>query len=415
MNVLFIHPNFPAQFLYLSMYFAQELGHNVVYLTNNTNNNSISKVQLAVYKRDEWPFKEGGPQPKIKLYEEAVMDGVAVARALIELRDTHKYKPDIIVAHTGWGSTLFAKDIYPEVPLVGYFEWYYKSRGSDVCFWKDEQLPPGEAMRIRMLNSHHLVNLIHTDVRFTPTKWQRDQFPEEFRDTIEVVHEGVDVEFCSPDHNAKMVVPKKELDLSDVEQCITYVSRGFEPYRGFPQFMDAIRIVLKERPNVHVVIIGQDQVCYGAKHRTGKGYKVVEEEKGGYDKERVHFIGHATRDVYQQVLRASTVHVYLTRPFVLSWSMLEAMSFECALVASATPPVEEVVTDNVNGLLASFREPKHIASRIMELLDDKELRTRLGKAARELMVQKYDRRDLTKKQANLVYKALNLPLDKIKR
>ena len=412
MNFLFLHPNFPGQYLQLSRYLGHTGRHNVMFLSAGTNGSRLQGVQVGIYKPKRKATK--GVHHYIKTAEEAVLDGQAVIRALDALRGKG-FVPDVIVGHTGWGSTLFAKDMYPNVPLIGYFEWYYSARGADVYYWPDEEPSMDDKMRIRMMNSHHLVNLQACDVRYTPTQWQKSQFPDEYRDSMRVLHEGIETDYFHPMTGAKLKLPRVNLDLTEAEEIVTYVSRGFEPYRGFPQFMDAIRIVLKERPNVHVVIIGQDQVCYGAKHRTGKGYKVVEEEKGGYDKERVHFIGHATRDVYQQVLRASTVHVYLTRPFVLSWSMLEAMSFECALVASATPPVEEVVKDNVNGLLVSFREPKHIASRIMELLDDKELRMRLGKAARELMVQKYNRRDLTKKQANLVYKALNLPPEQIKR
>lgn len=414
MKVLIIHPNFPGQFVYLSMYLAQELKEDVVFLTEQTNNNSIQNVTTAKYPKDEWPFPKDGPQPKLKVFEEAILEGISATRAMEELKNKHNYKPDVIVSHTGWGSTLFAKDVWPDVPIVGYFEWFYRSKDSDAYFWKDEIPPLGDAMRIRMMSSHHLVNFMHTDIRFAPTKWQRDQFPEELRKYIEVVHEGVDTEFCSPLEGAKMVVPNKKLDLSDVPEIITYVSRGFEPYRGFPQFMDTLRIVLKKRPKAHVVVIGADKVCYGSEHKSGKTFKTLEEEKGGYDKERVHFVGHCDRESYQQILRASTVHIYLTRPFILSWSCLEAMSFGIPLVASATPPVEEVVVDNENGLLANFREPRHIANKVIELLDNKELRERLGKNARETILKNYDKKDMVIKQVNMIYKALSLPKSKIK-
>ncbi len=414
MKILIIHPNFPGQFVYLASYLAQDLKADVVFLTEQTNNNSIKNLTTAKYIKDKWPFPKEGPSPKIKVFEEAVIEGISATRAMEELKNKHNYKPDVIVAHTGWGSTLFAKDVWPDVPIVGYFEWFYRSKKSDAYYWADEVAPLGDAMRIRMMSSHHLVNFMHTDIRFAPTKWQRDQFPEELRQYVEVVHEGVDTEFCSPLEGAKMVVPEKKLDLSDAEEVITYVSRGFEPYRGFPQFMDAIRIVLKKRPKAHVVIIGSDKVCYGANDPSGKGFKTIEEEKGGYDKNRVHFVGHCDRISYQQILRASTLHVYLTRPFILSWSCLEAMSFGIPMVASATPPVEEVIADNETGLLANLRQPEHIAQKIIEALNNKELRDRLGHNAREFVLKNYDKNDMVIKQMDLIYKALNLTKDRIK-
>ena len=170
--------------------------------------------------------------------------------------------------------------------------------------------------------------------------------------------------------------------------------------------MEAIRIVLGRRKKTHVVLVGMDRTCYGAQPPKGKTWKGIEEERGGYDKERVHFVGHLNRLDYQKVLQASTVHVYLTRPFVLSWSMIESMSFGCALVGSKTPPVEEVVVDGENGLLANFRQPEHIAQRIEELLDDPALRARLGKAARETVLARYNTNDRVKELANLIYGAM---------
>ena len=189
-------------------------------------------------------------------------------------------------------------------------------------------------------------------------------------------------------------------------EFISYVSRGFEPIRGFDKFMDAIRIVLQHRPNTHVVLAGNDMVCYGNKSADGKTYKEIEEENGGYDKERVHFVGSLNRGDYKNLLQASSCHVYLTRPFVLSWSMLEVMSFGLPLVASATPPVMEVVEDGVNGLLAEFRSPQHIAKRIEEMLEDRAMAKRLGKAARQTIMERYDLIHCMRQTEELLYRAL---------
>ena len=404
MNLLIMHPNFPAQFLYLAQYFARSPRNRVVFLTKETNGNRLKNVTIVGYKPKREPTQ--GVHPYVRPMEQAVLDGQATLRAAVSMQEKIKFRPDVIIGHTGWGSTLYMKDIYPEVPLIGYFEWYYHAKDSDMAWWPDEKPSIDDMLRLRTLNAHHLVNLQACDVRYTPTQWQKSQFPLMYQEGMHVIHEGVDVDFCRPNPGAKLVLKDKGLDLSDAEEIITYVSRGFEPYRGFPQFMEAIRIVLGRRKKTHVVLVGMDRTCYGAQPPKGKTWKGIEEERGGYDKERVHFVGHLNRLDYQKVLQASTVHVYLTRPFVLSWSMIESMSFGCALVGSKTPPVEEVVVDGENGLLANFRQPEHIAQRIEELLDDPALRARLGKAARETVLARYNTNDRVKELANLIYGAM---------
>ena len=404
MNLLIMHPNFPAQFLYLAQYFARSPRNRVVFLTKETNGNRLKNVTIVGYKPKREPTQ--GVHPYVRPMEQAVLDGQATLRAAVSMQEKIKFRPDVIIGHTGWGSTLYMKDIYPEVPLIGYFEWYYHAKDSDMAWWPDEKPSIDDMLRLRTLNAHHLVNLQACDVRYTPTQWQKSQFPPMYQEGMHVIHEGVDVDFCRPNPGAKLVLKDKGLDLSDAEEIITYVSRGFEPYRGFPQFMEAIRIVLGRRKKTHVVLVGMDRTCYGAQPPKGKTWKGIEEERGGYDKERVHFVGHLHRLDYQKVLQASTVHVYLTRPFVLSWSMIESMSFGCALVGSKTPPVEEVVVDGENGLLANFRQPEHIAQRIEELLDDPALRARLGKAARETVLARYNANERVKELTNLIYGAM---------
>ena len=406
-NILFIHPNFPAQFWHLSQALAQ-MGNRVMYLTKQTNGNKIAGVQVALYKAKREPSKT--QHPWLKPVEEAIIDGESVASALVQLRDKIHFTPDVIVAHTGWGSTLFCKDVYPKVPVVGYFEWYYNAYGGDAAFFPNESVSLDDAMRIRTRNTFHLLNLASCDVRFTPTQWQRHQFPEKWQEDMKVIHEGVDTEFCRPHPGRKLVLPARgdrpALDLSKCEEIVTYVSRGLEPYRGCPQFISAVSLLLKRRPKLHVVIVGADKSCYGTPPAKDKTWRQAMDEKVKYDKKRVHFVGHLLRPEYQTVLQASTVHVYFTRPFILSWSCLEAMSFGCALVGSKTPPVEEVVEDGKNGLLANFRSPQHLAMRVEELLDNPELRKRLGKAARETVLERYDARECVKKQIDMIFEAL---------
>ena len=400
MNILFLHPNFPAQFLHLAMHLAREPRHRIFFLTKETNGSQLQNVTVGVYKEKREATK--GIHHYVKPFEEAVLEGQAVVRAMAGLKEKADFVPDVVVGHTGWGSTLFVKELYPKVPLVGYFEWYYRAFGSDVGYWPDEKVSEDDQMRIRCLNATPLVAFQSCDACYTPTRWQRDQFPGAMRECLQVAHEGVDTEFACPQPGRKFVLPRASLDLSEAEEVVTYLSRGFEPYRGFPQFMDTVRILLARRPKCHVVIAGVDRNCYGPGLKDTT-WKQVEEKKGGYDKSRVHFTGHLAREEYQMLLQSSDVHVYLTRPFVLSWSMVEAMSAGCCLVASKTPPVEEVVEDGVNGLLANFRQPTHIAQRIEEALEDAELRKRLGKAARETALERFDKRDCVRRQLNMIY------------
>lgn len=402
MNILLVHPNCPGQFVYLAPFLAKDPKNKVIFLTKS-NTVNMPQVQIGLYKTTRAVTQ--GVHGYLPPMEEAVLEGQAVFRAAYALKE-QGFVPDVILGHTGWGSLLYLKDLYPEVPIIGYFEWYYHALHSDAQWWKDEKMDINDILRVRTKNAHHLLSLEACDVGYTPTAWQHEQFPAVYKPMLKVLHDGVDTKFLCPNDQTKLVLEDIALDLSKCEEIVTYVSRGFEAYRGFPQFMDAIRILLQRRPKAHVVIVGNDRTCYGAKAGDGKSYKEIEVEKGGYDEARVHFVGPRHRKDYLKVLQASNAHVYLTRPFVLSWSMLEAMAVGCPLVASATPPVEEVVEDGVNGLLANFRSPEHIALRIEELLDDRTLAKRLGEKARETILARYELNRQLNKQLNLIYSQL---------
>ena len=407
MNIFILHPSFPAQYLNIAPYLAMNPNNKVYFLSKeNSIKTNLRGVTLALYKKpseeaEKWA-KTCGP---LRPAAEAVLEGQAVVKALEWMANEKNVKPDVIIAHTGWGSTLYCKDIYPDVPIMGYFEWYYKTLDSDSFWWPDEIPQMTNKVSIRTRNAHHLLNLELCDVGVTPTEWQYAQIPDIFKPKIKIIHEGIDTDFCSPDPDGR----KPALDLDDIDlhlpegtEIITYVARGFEMYRGFPYFMDALRLVLQRRPNAHAILVGKDRICYGAQLKD-TSYQKIEEEKGGYDTNRVHFVGLRNRGDYRKILRSSSCHVYLTRPFVLSWSFLEAMSFACPIVGSKTPPVQEVMEDNVNGLLAEFRSPYHIARRMEEILDDKELSARLGKKARETILDRFELHKCMRKQEDLMY------------
>ena len=396
MRVLFLHSNFPAQYRQVAVALAKDPSNQVVFGTKNR------EVNLpGIYKAIFEPSRD--PHPKTHHYvrplESAVLHGQAVFKLTEQLK-AQGFVPDVICGHSGWGPTLFVKDAFPATPLLCYFEYFYHARGSDADFDKTEPLSINDMARIRIKNAPILIDLYTCDWGLSPTHWQKSQFPREFHSTISVLHDGVDTEYFKPKPGARLVLPN--LDLSDVDELVTYVARGMEPYRGFPQFIETIAYVQERRPNCHVVIVGADRVCYGKFLPDGNSYKSLMLKKVPLDLSRVHFTGTLPYEQYFQVLQASSVHIYLTKPFVLSWSMLEAMSTGCLVVGSDTAPVTEVIRDGENGLLVDFFSPKKIADRIDEVLDHPTQMAEIRAKARETVLERYALADLLPQHIQLI-------------
>ncbi|MEA5509715.1 glycosyltransferase family 4 protein [Crocosphaera sp. UHCC 0190] len=385
MQILFLHPNFPAQFRHLATELAKNPKNRVVFGTKRKEG-QIQGVVKAIYT----PSREARPETHhyVRPLENAVLQGQAVYRIAEQLK-SQGFVPDVVYGHSGWGPTLFIKDIFPKAELLCFFEWFYHAHGTDADFDPKEPLNADAEAKIRIKNSPILTDLYSCDRGLSPTYWQREQFPPEFHSKITVRHDGVDTDYFKPIPGAKLVLNDKKLDLSEVEEIVTYVGRGMEPYRGFPQFMEAVSILLKRRPNCHVVIVGEDRVAYGRSLPDGKTYKQLMLETFSYDLSRLHFTGSLPYSEYLKVIQASSVHVYLTRPFVLSWSMLEAMSTGCVILGSNTPPVQEVIEDGVNGLLVDFFAVDRIVERIEEVLEHPDKMAKLRVKARETVQERY--------------------------
>jgi len=315
LRILFLHNNFPAQFGVFGQYLAKE-GWDVLYGTQRKDA-ALPGVKVFHYE----PHRQATEKihPYAVNYEQALINGQAVVRAAISLKKK-SYAPDIVMAHSGWGPGLFVKDVWPDTKYVGYFEWYYQADAPDVAFLSDGKKEIDAQLRARARNAAILTDIVACDAAISSTEFQKAQFPACLQDKLTVMHDGIDTEYYAPKKGAKLNLPG--LDLSDADEIITYVARGMEPYRGFPEFMKALEIVLKERPGAHAVIVGEDRVAYGAKLPEGDSYKKRALKECDLDWDRVHFTGLLPRGQYRQVLQASTVHVYLTIPFVLSWSML---------------------------------------------------------------------------------------------
>lgn len=390
MRILFLHPNFPAQFRHLATALAQDPTNQVVFGTMREEG-SLPGVQKVIYT----PSREVNPQTHhyLRTTEGAVLQAQAVYRVSQQLK-AQGFIPDVVYGHSGWGPMMFIKDIFPKARLHGYFEWFYHARGSDSDFDPAEPLDADTEVRIRMKNLPILNDLYSCDVGLTPTQWQRQQFPPEFHSKLKVLHDGIDTQFFRPDPAVKLTLPELGLELSAADEVITYATRGMEPYRGFPQVMEAVSLIQQRRPHCHVVIAGEDRVAYGKKRADGKTYKQHMLETLPFDLSRLHFTGLLPYSQYLQLLQVSSAHLYLTRPFVLSWSMLEAMATSCVVIGSSTPPVEEIIQDGKNGLLVDFFSPSAIADRVDEVLDHPHRMQALREQARKTIVQHYNLPDL---------------------
>ena len=391
MKILFVHQNFPGQYKHLAAHFARNPKHQVVSIGERKDERQVSLKGM----RHLWYDKPKGANPTTHLYlqgiEGAVRRGQAVVRTCLELRKGG-FVPDVICAHPGWGEALYLKEVFPEAKLLNFYEFYYGARGSDLGF--DPEFPTSfdDRFKVPTRNATHLLSLASGDWGVSPTHWQREQFPPVWRAMISVVHDGIETRLVKPDPRAVLKLEKQRLELSRKDEVITYVSRNLEPYRGFHTFMRALPEILKRRPRATVLIIGGDEVSYGRKPTKGKTWREVmmAEVGGALDMSRVHFTGKVPYGQFLQLLQISSVHVYLTVPFVLSWSLLEAMAAGCLIVASGTQPVREAMDDGVNGLLVDFLSPAQVAARVEEALVNQDRLQPLRERARQTVVERYD-------------------------
>ena len=397
MRILFVHNNFPGQYARIVRYLKD---HRDVDMRSGS---LASNKQPALIKQIGYtPHREARKDihPALRYTETSVIRGQAAYTAFLPAKKSG-WNPDVILAHSGFGDGLFLKDLWPQAKYIPYLEWYYHTYGSDASFL-DHGAPktPDVELKIRMKNTAILHDLAAMDWGQCPTAFQKSQFPALFRDRISVLHDGVDTDYFSPDEEATFSVGEHVFRKGD--PVVTYIARGMEPYRGFPEFMEAVAILQKTRPEAHVIIIGEDKVAYGAKRQDGKTYKEWALENLSLDESHIHFLGRQPLRTLRDVLRISAAHVYLTVPFVLSWSMMEAMSAGALIVGSDTDPVREIITDGENGLLVPFFEPEALATRLAGVLADPSRYTPLRERARALMLERYDMNDLTKKYFNLI-------------
>lgn len=394
-HILFIHQNFPGQFRHL----APALELNSKYTVSAMTMKNVVEAEWQGVRICPYSVQRGSCpdiHPWLSDFETKTIRAEACFRAALSMKQDG-YKPDVIIAHPGWGESLFLKEIWPESRLGIYCEFFYPSKGVDVEF--DPEFPlkdPGDSCRMRLKNLNNIMHFDISDGAISPTKWQASTYPMPFRDSIAVVHDGIDTDAVRPDESVELFL-NSDIRLTVRDEIITFVNRNLEPYRGYHIFMRALPEILKRRPKARVLIVGGDGVSYGAAPEGGKSWKqiFIEEIRSQIedsDWRRVHFLGNVSYQHFIALLQLSSVHVYLTYPFVLSWSLLEAMSAGCAIVASDTQPVHEAISHDVTGRLVDFFDFKALASEVCFLLDDENARKRLGRAARAHAVLNYDLR-----------------------
>ncbi len=380
MRYLFVHQNFPAQFLHLLRHLRGQAAHDIVFITE-ANDNVIAGVRKLVYQMPRGASDE--THADAREFELATLRAEIVGRMAANLRRLD-FKPDIIIGHHGWGELLNIRDAFPDTPLLGYYEFFYRTHGLDVDYDPEFPTRPDSFARIRAKNAVNLLALTNGGHGQTPTLFQQATYPAWARRGITVLPEGVDLAACRPAPALRRdTVRIGDIAVGPQERLVTYVARNLEPYRGFHTMMRALPALLRARPDLRVIMVGGDEVSYGARLAEGtwRGHMLAE-LGGAIDPRRVHFPGKVDYATYLRLLQRSDVHVYLTYPFVASWSLREALACGCTVVGGNTPPVQEFITDGENGLLTPGLDPRALAARVLEVLEDRRLARRLGAAAR---------------------------------
>jgi glycosyltransferase involved in cell wall biosynthesis len=390
-KILFIHPNFPGQFLHLARRLVAS-GNEVVGLGEAGNlkrqARMVPGVKLVGYSLKERTSKT---HHYARLFEDSTVRAQATLQLCLNLKK-EGFRPDVIAGHTGWGDLLFLREVFPEARICGYFEYYYRPEGADIGF--DPEFPHSldNRLEVRMKNATALLTWPECDAHWTPTCWQASLFPAELQKNLHIQHEGIDTQKLRPDPEAKVRLADGA-KFHGGEEILTFVNRGMEPYRGLHIFLRALPEILARRPQARVLLIGRaGETPYGNQPRSGGSWQdsLLHEAGDRIDRSRVHFLGRVPHEAFVKILQLSRAHVYLTYPYFLSWSMLEAMSAGCLVIGSRTPPVTEFLEDGKNGLLVDFFDVKGLADGACEALAEPEKFAPLRAAARRRIVEELD-------------------------
>lgn len=396
MHVLYVHQNFPAQFGHIAHHLVQNLKWRCTFVSE-TPGGRVGGIEKIQYKLTGGATKQN--HFCSRTFENTIWHCDAVFQALQRRPDI---KPDLIVGHSGFGSTLFLRELYPDVPVINFFEYYYLPHDpdSDMDFRQDLgwQIPEVKYLRSRCRNAMILLDLQNCQIGYTPTRFQKSKFPAEYSNKLRVVFDGVDRAIYHG-HSETLRPPLKErgvrhlagVEISPTTRVVTYVSRGFESMRGFDIFMRSAKLIAQEFPDVVFIIVGTDRIAYGGdeSYTGGKSFKDWVMQRETFDLTKFKFVGRMPAPDLGRLLAASDLHIYLTVPFVLSWSMMDAMSCGAVVLGSDTSPVREMIADGENGLLANFFKPEEFAAKALPVLKDPDEFRPLGRAAEKMIEEEY--------------------------
>lgn len=388
MHILFVHQNFPAQFGHIAQYLAEKHGYRCTFVSEKPTGR-VGRIECLQYQ-----VRGGATQQNhycTRTFENATWHTHAVYEALKARPDI---RPDLIVGHSGFGSTLYLRELY-DCPIVNYFEYFYRPKNSDMDFRPDFPSRELDRLRVRSRNAMLLLDLDNCDVGYSPTRWQRDCFPRLYHDKIRVIFDGIDTNIWRPQPEAKLSHkrPRRlgERTFPDDVKIVTYATRGMESMRGFDIFMKAARKLCDRRKDVIFLIAGQDRVCYGGDERFtgGKSFKEWVLSQDNYDLSRFHFLGLIPPQQLAELFRITDLHIYLTVPFVLSWSLLNALACGATVLASETEPVREMITHGHNGLLVDFFDVDGFVEMAGRVLEAPHEFAPLGTAGAALVRERY--------------------------
>lgn len=399
MHVLFVHKNFPAQFGHIARYLIQHHGFQCTFVSE------LPSATIGGIHRIQYKIKSSATASThycSRTFENCIWHSHAVHETL---KAHPEIQPDLIVGHSGFGSTLFLRDLYQR-PIINYFEYYYHTHESDMDFRPDFPPKPMNILRARARNAMILLDLQNCAAGYSPTQWQRSLFPAEYQYKIETIFDGIDKEFWYhrqvPRKIGKHIIPPGI-------RIVTYVSRGFESMRGFDIFMKIAKRICEARKDVIFVVVGSDRICYGGDltYIKAKSFRAHVLAQDHYDLKRFIFTGQIPPTQLVEILSLSDLHIYLTIPFVLSWSLMDSMACGCTVLASDTAPLKEVIQHERNGLLAGFFDIDELARQALRVLEDPEQFRHLGRAAEQLIDEKYSLTKTLPKMLNLYQNAIS--------
>jgi glycosyltransferase involved in cell wall biosynthesis len=382
MHILFVHQNFPAQFGHIAAYLVRRQGYRCSFVSQQPAGN-VGGIECIRYD-----LKGGATEQThycSRSFENAIWHSHALYDALAARPDI---KPDLVVAHSGFLSTVFLRELY-DCPVVNYFEYYYRTVGADMDYRPDFPYPAINRLRAHARNANILLDLENCDAGYSPTRWQRSLFPPTYRDKIRVIFDGIDTNVWRPQHGLPRHVGN--WTVPDGMRVVTYVSRGMESIRGFDIFMKVAKLLCERRKDVVFFVVGEDRVCYGGdlEFTGARSFKEWVLSRDQYDLSRFVFTGLMPTSSLAQLLAFTDLHIYLTVPFVLSWSLMDALACGATVLASDTAPVREMITHEHNGLLANFFDIEGLADAAGRVLDNPPEFRPLGQAGVKMIHERY--------------------------